>query len=149
MTSVNGQSGGRARRRFISLRTKLTGFVSLIIIAVSSGLGWYFIQQRAEMMNSSLVNTGAILAKNLAYNSRHLVFIEDLEGLGKLIDGVMEVKEVAYVVITGPEGKQLVAKSKRNLYPDPAFAEGLLGSSGSEPVITSFSIRGKNLKERH
>src|SRR2546422_3893934 len=149
MTSMNSPSGGRARRRFISLRTKLTGFVSLIIIAVCSGLGWYFIQQRAEMMNSSLVNTGAILAKNLAYNSRHLVFIEDLEGLGKLIDGVMEVEEVVYAVVTGPEGKQLVAKSKGNLYPDPAFAKGLLGSSGSEPVITSFSVRGKNMKEVH
>src|SRR2546428_4633194 len=149
MTSVNGQSGGRARRRFISLRTKLTGFVSLIIIAVCSGLGWYFIQQRAEMMTSSLVNTGGILAKTLAYNSRHLVFIEDLEGLGKLIDGVMEVEEVVYVVITGPEGKQLVAKSKGNLYPYLAFAKGLLGSSASEPVITSFSVRGKNMKEVH
>ena len=149
MTSMNSPSGGRARRRFISLRTKLTGFVSLIIIAVCSGLGWYFIQQRAEMMQSSLINTGTILAQNLAYNSRHLVFIEDLEGLGKLIDGVMEVEEVAYAVVTGPEGKQLVAKSKGNLYPDPAFAKGLLGSSGGEPVITSFSVRGKNMKEVH
>src|SRR5213593_2162330 len=149
MTSMNSPSGGRARRRFISLRTKLTGFVSLIIIAVCSGLGWYFIQQRAEMMNSSLVNTGTILAENLAYNSRHLLFIEDLEGLGKLIDGVMEVEEVAYAVVTGPEGKQLVAKSKGNLYPDPAFAKGLLGSSASEPVITSFSVRRKNMKEVH
>src|SRR2546427_5773381 len=147
MTVVNGLSGGRARRGFISLRTKLTGFVSLIIIAVCSGLGWYFIQQRAEIMNSSLVNTGTILAKNLAYNSRYLLFIEDLEGLGKLVDGVMEVEEVVYVVITGPEGKQLAAKSKGNLYPDPTFAKGLLASSASEPVITSFSVRGKNMKE--
>src|SRR2546427_6643435 len=149
MTSMNGPSGGRARRRFISLRTKLIGFVSLVIVAICSGLGWYFINQRAEMMNSSLVNTGTILAQNLAYNSRHLLFIEDLEGLGKLIEGVMEVDEVVYVVVTGPEGKQLVAKSKGNLYPDPAFAKGLLGSSGSEPVITSFSVRGKNMKEAH
>src|SRR5256712_4536676 len=149
MTIMNGQSGVRARRGFISLRTKLTWFVSLIIVAVCSGLGWYFINQRAEMMNSSLVNTGTILAQNLAYNSRHLLFIEDLEGLGKLIEGVMEVDEVVYVVVTGPEGKQLVAKSKGNLYPDPAFAKWLLGSSGSEPVITSFSVRGKNMKEAH
>src|SRR5713101_7368053 len=132
MTSVNGQSGGRAMRRFISLRTKLTGFVSLIIIAVCSGLGWYFIQQRAEMMHSSLINTGTILAKNLAYNSRYLLFIEDLEGLGKLIDGVMEVEEVGYVVITGPEGKVLAAKRKGNLSPDPIFAKAVLKSASNE-----------------
>src|SRR5712692_3032141 len=144
MTSMNGPSGGRARRRCISLRTKLTGFVSLIIVAVCSGLGWYFINQRAEMMHSSLINTGTILAKNLAYNSRHLLFIEDLEGLGKLIDGVMEVEEVVYVVVTGPEGRQLAAKSKGGLSPDPAFARVLLESSSSESVITPFTVRGKN-----
>src|SRR2546428_11317025 len=134
MTSMNSPSGGRARRRFISLRTKLTGFVSLIIIAVCSGLGWYFINQRADMMQSSLVNTGMILAKNLAYNSRHLLFIEDLEGLGKLIEGVMEVEEVVYVVITGPEGRQLVAKSKGTVYPPPPFAKDAFSSASSEPI---------------
>ena len=140
MTSMNGQSGDRARRRFISLRTKLIGFVSLIIVAVCSGLGWYFIQQRAEIMDSSLINTGTILAKNLAYNSRYLLFIEDLEGLGKLIDGVMEVEEVVYVVITGPEGKQLAAKSKGKPYPAPAFAKTVFESASNEPKITPFSL---------
>ncbi len=123
-------------RRFISLRTKLTVFVSLIIVAVCSGLGWYFIQQRAEMMDSSLRDTGTILAKNLAFNSRHLLFIEDLEGLAKLIDGVMEVDEVIYVIVTGPEGKRLATKSKGNRYPDDAAARALLGSASNEPVIT-------------
>src|SRR5438105_13084779 len=123
MTSMNSQNGGHMMRRFLSLRTKLILFVSLIIVVICSALSGYFIQQRAEMMNSSLVNTGMILAKNLAYNSRHLLFIEDLEGLGKLIEGVMEVEEVVYVVITGPEGRQLVAKSKGTVYPPPPFAK--------------------------
>lgn len=147
MTGIQHQSGGRPARRFISLRTKLIGFVSLIIVAVCSGLGWYFIQQRVEMMDSSLLNTGTILARNLAYNSRHLLFLEDREGLGKLIDGVMEVEEVVYVVITGPEGKRLAATSKGNLYPDPAFARALLESSSKEPVITSFTVRGGHARE--
>lgn len=147
MTGIRHQRGGRPARRFISLRTKLIGFVSLIIVAVCSGLGWYFIQQRAEMMNSALLNTGTILAKNLAYNSRHLLFLEDREGLGKLIDGVMEVEDVVYVVITGPEGKQLAGKSKGNLYPDAALAGALLESSSREPVITSFTVRGEHARE--
>src|SRR5438876_774652 len=54
MTIRNGQSGGRPARRFISLRTKLIGFVSLIIVVICSALGVYFIQQRAEVMDSSL-----------------------------------------------------------------------------------------------
>ncbi len=62
MTSMNGQSGGHRMRRFISLRTKLIVFVSLIIVGVCSGLGWYFIQQRVAMMHRSLMDTGTILA---------------------------------------------------------------------------------------
>src|SRR5438445_541568 len=149
MTSMNGQSGGHMMRRFISLRTKLIVFVSLIIVGVCSGLGWYFIQQRVAMMHRSLRDTGTILAKNLAYNSRHLLFIEDLEGLGKLIDGVMEVEDVVYVVITGPEGKRLAAKSKGNMYPDPAFVKRLLESSSNEPVITPFTVRREDMREEH
>src|SRR5437879_10327058 len=146
MTSMNSQNGGHMMRRFLSLRTKLTLFGSLIIVVICSALSGYVIQQRVETMNSSLINTGIILAKNLAYNGRHLLFIEDLEGLGKLIDGVMEVEDVVYVVITGPEGKRLAAKSKGNMYPDLAFVKRLLESSYSEPVITPFTVRGEELR---
>ena len=140
--------------RFVSLRTKLIGFISLIIIVICSVLGWYFIQQRAELMDQSLIGTGTILAKNLAYNSRTHVFIENLEELQKLIDGVMEVEEVVYVVITGPEGKRLAAKSKglladgrrltrapeTSLYPPPEIIETVLASASGEPVIAPFTI---------
>src|SRR5438105_4522308 len=149
MTSMNSQNGGHMMRRFLSLRTKLILFVSLIIVVICSALSGYFIQQRVEMMNSSLINTGIILAKNLAYNSRHLLFIEDLEGLVRIIDGVMEVEDVVYVVVTGPGGKRLAAKSKGALYPDPAFARALLESTANEPVITSFTVHGKNTREVH
>jgi signal transduction histidine kinase len=54
MNTMIDQSGARSPRRFISLRTKLTVFVSLNIIVICSVLGWYFIQQRGTMMNSSL-----------------------------------------------------------------------------------------------
>jgi signal transduction histidine kinase len=140
MTITNGQSGGRPARHFISLRTKLVAFISLIIIVICSALSAYFIQQRAGVMNNALINTGTILAKNLAYNSRHLLFIEDLEGMGKLIDGVMEVEEVGYVIITGPEGKISVTKRKGNLSPDPIFAKAVLESALNEPRITLFSM---------
>jgi len=149
MTITNGQSGGRPARHFISLRTKLVAFISLIIIVICSALSAYFIQQRAEVMNSALINTGTILAKNLAYNGRHLLFIEDLEGMGKLIDGVMEVEEVGYVVITGPEGKISVAKRKGNLSPDPIFAKAVLKSASNEPRITLFSMFEDQQQEIH
>src|SRR5881275_2103358 len=102
----------RKTRRFFSLRTKFVLFISLIIVGVCSNLSWYFIEQRREFMTDSLTNTGRILAENLAYNSRNAVILEDQISLGPLIDGVLEVEEVAYVVVTGAEGKVLAVRSK-------------------------------------
>ena len=46
--------GSQWRRGFLSLRTKLVLFISLIIIGVCSGLSWYFIHLQAETMTTSL-----------------------------------------------------------------------------------------------
>ena len=142
MNGMDSEIGVRTRRRFVSLRTKLIGFVSLIIIVICSVLGWYFIRQRVEFMNSSLLNTGAILAKNLAHNEQfgYGIKIENQEILKPFVDSVLEVDEVAYVVITGSEGLLLAAESKGKVYPDPAFARAAFRSASSEPIITSFKI---------
>src|SRR5439155_22500032 len=132
----------RKTRRFFSLRTKFVLFISLIIVAVCSTLSWYFLEQWREFMTDSLTNTGRILAENLAYNSRNAVFLEDPISLGQLIDGLLEVDEVVYVVVTGPEGKILAARSKgaltgdkelsrcasTALYPDDSVAKSRLKS---------------------
>ena len=148
----------RKTGRFFSLRTKFVLFISLIIVAVCSTLSWYFIEQRREFMTDTLTNTGRILAKNLAYNSRNAVFLEDQVSLGQLIDGVLEVDEVVYVIVTGPEGKILAARSKGALtgdkelsrsasialYPDGSLAQSLLKSVEMESAVTPFfSLRGK------
>ncbi|MBH0188896.1 MAG: hypothetical protein HP493_08650, partial [Nitrospira sp.] len=83
---------------FISLRTKFVLFVSLVIIAVCSGLSWYFIAQQSDSMTRSLIGTGSILVKNLAYNARYGLVAKDRELLEQLINGVMEVEESVYVV---------------------------------------------------
>ncbi len=149
--------------RFISLRTKFVLFISLIVIAVCSSLSWYFIQQRRDLMTESLTNTGRILAENLAYNSRNAIFLEDQITLGRLIDGVLEVDDVVYVVMTGPEGKLLAARSKGALieekeparspaiavYPDRSVAVSLLKSVSRESVITPFITGGGATREIH
>src|SRR5687768_15520830 len=81
------------RRGFFSLRTKLVLFISLIIIAVCSGLSWYFIHQQAETMTRALLETGTILVKNLAHNSRYAAIIEDRVVLEEYIAGVLEGEE--------------------------------------------------------
>jgi len=153
MKGQSQQGNSHPAVRFFSLRTKFVIFLSLIIIATCSGLSRYFIQNKTDSMTQQLINLGSILVRNLAHNSRYAVFTEDKVLLQQLIDGVMEVEEVVYVVVTGPEGKLLAAKSKGELsggselarsrekpvYPAPDSAKALLGSTSNEPVITPFT----------
>ena len=56
---------GEDAPRFLSLRTKFSLFVSLVIILVCSGLSGFLIQQEATIMKRSMVNTGTILVNTL------------------------------------------------------------------------------------
>ena len=90
---MNSRSDRHTAPPFISLRTKFIVFISLVIVAVCSGLSWYFIRQQADSMTRSLISTGTILVNNLAHNSRYGLIAKDLVLLDQLIDGVLEVEE--------------------------------------------------------
>ena len=140
-----------------SLRTKLVVFLSLVIMTTCTGLSWYFIQNKTMEMTNQLMRLGDILVKNLVSNSRFALFTEDTLQLRRLIEGVLEVEEVVYVMITGPEGNPLAYASKgmlsdgttlardktRPLYPDLARPHLLLDSSDSSLTITSFQSNAR------
>ena len=144
--------GSQWRRGFLSLRTKLVLFISLIIIGVCSGLSWYFIHLQAETMTRTLTETGTILVKNLAHNSRYAAIIEDRVVLEEYIAGVLESEEVVYAVITAANGSVLASATKgrlsgRNgitrvsedsLYPSRALTERLFDSTTPAPAMTPF-----------
>jgi two-component system, sensor histidine kinase and response regulator len=156
MSVINGHNRRHAGGRFVSLRTKFVGFISLIIAGVCSGLSWYFIQQQTDSMTRALIDTGTILVRNLAHNSRYAVFTEDQVLLDQLANGVMQVEEIVYVVFTGPEGRQLAAKSKGTLgegkgltrsptsplYPPPDLAKVLFTPTPQELVISPVAAAG-------
>lgn len=139
MTDLTTRNQSARLSAFISLRTKFVVFISLVIIAVCSGLSWYFIKQQSDSMTQSLIGTGSILVKNLAYNARYGLVAKDRVLLEQLIDGVMEVDDSIYVLFTGPDGTQLAKKSKRNLYPDQAIATSLDGAGTNDVTITPFA----------
>lgn len=144
--------GSQWRRGFLSLRTKLVLFISLIIIGVCSGLSWYFIHLQAETMTRALTETGTILVKNLAHNSRYAAIIEDRVVLEEYIAGVLESEEVVYAVITAANGSVLASATKgrlsgRNgitrvsedsLYPSRTLTERLFDSATPAPAMTPF-----------
>lgn len=149
------------RRRFLSLRTKLVLFISLIIIAVCSGLSWYFIHQQDQTMSKALLETGTILVKNLAHNSRYAAIIEDRVVLEEYIAGVLEGEEVVYAVISGANesilasatkgqlsgGSGIARLSESALYPDRTLTKRLFDSPSSDPVITPFVVGGGTRSE--
>ncbi|WP_447977920.1 ATP-binding protein [Candidatus Nitrospira bockiana] len=154
--TVFGWRAGPRSAGFISLRTKLVLFISLIVVFVCSGLSWYFIRQQEEMMRTALIETGSILVRNLAHNSRYAVITEDRVDLEQYIDGVMADEEVVYAVITGADGqvlaratrgvvaddRPLVRANETALYPAPALAEAAFKAGSAEPIITPFVAVG-------
>jgi len=143
---------------FMSLRTKFVLFISLIIIATCSGLSWYFIQRQAESMRRALLDTGTILVRNLAHNSRYAAITEDKPALDQLIDGVMDDEQVVYAVIIGQNGEVLASHTKGTLtgekglartrelelYPDPGLAKARLAAESAEPFISEFRVGSGN-----
>jgi two-component system sensor histidine kinase BarA len=139
MTATNDSNENRHRPEGLGLSTKFVLFISLVIIAVCSGLSLYFIRQQSDSMARALIGTGSLLVKNLAHNSRYGLVAKDLVLLEQLMQGVMDVDESVYVVFTGPDGKRLAAKSKHDVYPDQTIAESLIHSKTTDVAITSFT----------
>ena len=129
-----------AANPFFSLRTKFVLFVSLIIVIVCSGLSWYFASQQSASLTKGLTDRGALLAGNLVSSSRYSLIAEDQISLARFAQGVMDLDEVVYVVMTNEEGRVLLSRSKGRLssatstsrmaeaplYPDAAIARDLL-----------------------
>lgn len=136
-------------QRFVSLRTKFVALSSLIIIATTSSVSWYFIQDKRAAITARLTGLGSVLVKNLEHTAHYAIISEDRPALATYTDGVMEVDEVVYVVITDAEGAVLAAKSKgrltgrpdlsrspdQPLYPDPSLASRLIETPSPEPRI--------------
>ncbi len=145
--------------RFIGLRTKFVVFISLIIIAVCTGLSWYFIHQQAQLLTRTLTDTGLLLVNNLAHNSRYAAITEDLTDLEQFIDGVMEDDEVVYAVITetgrvasGGEEQGAFGRPDRflrsqdsPLYPDESLARPF--DVSQSPMVIRVSTGGGLIAE--
>ncbi|MCA9471343.1 MAG: ATP-binding protein [Nitrospirales bacterium] len=144
----------------MSLRTKLILFISLIIIGVCTGLSWYFVNQQTQSMEQALRKTGTILVNSLAHNGRYGLITQDKVSLSQVVAGALSVQDVVYVVITGPQGEWLIAKSKgmlnaidrftrsadHPLYPNHVFENSALTSTGDRPIITIFRAQDQRLQ---
>lgn len=89
------------------LRLKFIALISLLFILTGSLLSGFFFKRTQEALEDELERRGLSLAKNLAYNSIYGVSMEDARALDRLVKGMLEEGDVAYVIITDTQGKIL------------------------------------------
>lgn len=142
------------QERFISLRTKVGLFLSLIIIATCSGLSWYFLQTYRTALTQRLHDLGTIMVKHVAFNPRvrFAVVTEDRPALEEFLDGIMSVDDVIYGVITRADGTILVQRTKGHrpaqpqrertsehpLYPSPELLIRMPLPSDRAPIMSTL-----------
>jgi signal transduction histidine kinase/HAMP domain-containing protein len=126
----------------------------------------YYIEERRAAMTHSLQQLGTILLTSVVHNEHFQyagLVAEDPTTLQQFIDGLVAVQDVAYVLITRPDGSILAMHTKGtrqssaglgrsindSLYPDNQIAKQLFQSPSTTPLITrgSFSTKEESLLE--
>src|SRR4030067_234088 len=110
-----------------SIRLKFIILLSLLFLFTGIVSAFFFIQRTEKQLHSKLIEKGEILAEDLAYNAIFGISMDDSEILGILIDGVINRKDIAYVIIYNSQGREIVFK-------DPLHARNIV-----KPVSTAYS----------
>ena len=88
----------------IGVRTKLVLSTTTILIVACLLLGWLFFKQQVRSATESLVQSGTLLAQNLAGMGRVSILAGDTHRLDELAQEILAVSPVAYVTILSPNG---------------------------------------------
>src|SRR3989304_2697999 len=110
-----------------SIRLKFIILLSLLFLFTGIISAFFFIQRTEKQLHSKLIEKGEILAEDLAYNAVFGISMDDSEILGILIDGVINRKDIAYVIIYNSQGREIVFK-------DPLHARNIV-----KPVSTAYN----------
>src|SRR3970282_1800676 len=93
-----------------SIRLKFIILLSLLFLITGIVSALFYIHRTEKQLHSKLIEKGEILAEDLAYNAIFGISMEDSEILGILIDGVIDRKDIAYVIIYNSQGRELAFK---------------------------------------
>jgi len=96
-----------------SLNQTFTLSITLFTLCVIGAVTLFSYYQGKSVLIGELQRHGVSLAENLAYNSEYGLLFDDVEGLKKLVDGVVQDKDVLYAVVMTAEGGII---SEKNFY---------------------------------
>lgn len=142
---------------FPNLRTKFVLFFSVILAIACSTLSWFYVEERRTAMAGTLEQLGTILLTSVAGNDtfRYAGLVAgDRATLQQFMEGLMDVQDVVYVVITGSDGTVLAKHTKGSrqssaslvrsldhpLYPEPRIAKELFRSSSTHTQMTRIAL---------
>jgi signal transduction histidine kinase len=140
-----------------NLRTKFVLFFSFILAIACSTLSWFYVEERRTAMAGTLEQLGTILLTSVAGNDtfRYAGLVAgDRATLQQFMEGLMDVQDVVYVVITGSDGTVLAKHTKGSrrssaslvrsldhpLFPEPRIAEELFRSSSTHTQMTRIAL---------
>ncbi|MGH7218886.1 MAG: HAMP domain-containing sensor histidine kinase [Nitrospiraceae bacterium] len=142
---------------FPNLRTKFVLLFSIILAIACSTLSWFYVEERRTAMAGTLEQLGTILLTSIAGNDtfRYAGLVAgDRATLQQFVEGLMDVQDVVYVVITGSDGTVLAKHTKGSrqssaslvrsldhpLYPEPQIAKELFQSSTTHTQMTRIAL---------
>lgn len=96
----------------VTLRTKLVLSMAVILVVPCLLLGWLFIRQQALLATESLVQSGTLLAQQLAGRGRFSIVAGDTDRLNQLIQDTLSISPIAYVAVVSSSGQLLAGIGK-------------------------------------
>ncbi|MEW5757538.1 MAG: ATP-binding protein [Pseudomonadota bacterium] len=109
------------KSRRISLVTKFNLLVTLIIVLTMLGTAALLLHRQKTTYRDELLNSGAVLADQLAAGSEYALYTQSEEELGRLIDGLQASAHVAYVRYLDAAQKGVLERRLTGTDPLPPF----------------------------
>ena len=94
------------------LRIKFVITFSFLILLTSVLLSIFLIRKQSDLIGNELNEEGEYLVRNIASSSEYGVLVEDTLLLSKLVQGVLENEDIAYIIIQGKKNQALVSSDK-------------------------------------
>ncbi|MFC1853146.1 HAMP domain-containing protein, partial [candidate division CSSED10-310 bacterium] len=98
----------------LNLSLKFIMVISLLILTVSTFLGWFFIDHETQVIKNSLQERGQTLVKHFSRNCEYGLIFLYKDFLENIAQGVIQEKDVVYAIITHAKGETVIEKYQAN-----------------------------------
>ncbi len=117
-----------------NITTKITLFTCLLIIILCIFLAWFFIQHETNSLKTELDERANTIINNLAYNSEFGVLVGDTESLNRLLQGIINEKDISYAIIEDPFRNILAQAGKITIRNVKEFTQSILTKHQNEKI---------------